>query len=75
MQSTKGRDSLSDALVRHCAAGTVFDTVLVELCKNADSDPYLTYTLSSVVVSSVSSDGSGEFVGLDYSGAKGAYAG
>ena len=75
MQFTKGRDSLSDALMQHCAAGTVFSTVLVELCKDADSDPYLTYTLSSVVISSVNSGGSGEYVGLDYSGAKGAYAG
>jgi|ERR1017187_952629 type VI protein secretion system component Hcp len=75
MQFTKGRDSLSDALMQHCAAGTVFSTVLVELCKDADSDPYLTYTLSSVVISSVNSGGSGEYVGLDYSAAKGSYAG
>src|ERR1035441_10838042 len=60
MQFTKGRDSLSDALMQHCAAGTVFDTVWVELCEDADSDPYITYTLSGVVIGSVSSGGSGE---------------
>ena len=27
MQFTKNRDSLSDAIVRHCAAGTVFDNL------------------------------------------------
>jgi type VI protein secretion system component Hcp len=75
MQFTKGRDSLSNALVQHCAAGTVFDTVWVELCKDTDSDPYLTYTLSSVVISSVNSGGNGESVGLNYKSAKGDYAG
>jgi type VI protein secretion system component Hcp len=75
MQLDKGRDSLSAALVQHCAAGTVFDNVLVELCKDADSDAFLTYTLSSVVIGSVHSSGNGESVGLNYASAKGDYAG
>ena len=75
MQFTKYRDSLGAALVQHCAAGTVFATVLVELCKDANSDAYLTYTLSSVVIGSVRSGGDGESVGLNYKSAKGAYAG
>ena len=75
MGFTKGRDSLSDALVRHCAAGTVFNTVVVELCKDADSDPYMTYTLSGVQISSVNSSDKGESVGLDYKNSTGVYAG
>ena len=75
MQFDKYRDSLSAALVQHCAAGTVFATVVVELCKDANSDAYVTYTLGGVVISSVSSSGDGESVGLNYKSAKGAYAG
>ena len=75
MQFTKNRDSLSDAIVRHCAAGTVFDTVWVELCRSADSEVFVTYTLSGVQISSVNSSGSGESVGLDYKTATAVYAG
>jgi type VI protein secretion system component Hcp len=75
MQFTKNRDSLSDAIVRHCAAGTVFDTVWVELCRDADSEVYLTYTLGGVQISSVHSGGSGESVGLDYKTSTAVYAG
>ena len=75
MQFTKARDSLSDAVLRHCAAGTVFDTVWVELCRDADSDPWMTYTLSGVQISAVSSGGAGESVSLDYKNSSAVYAG
>jgi type VI protein secretion system component Hcp len=75
MQLSKSRDSLSDAIMRHCAAGTVFETVWVELCKNADSEVFLTYTLSGVVIGSVNSSGNGESVGLNYKSATADYAG
>ena len=75
MQFTKYRDSLGTALMQHCAAGTVFATVVVELCKDANSDAYVTYTLSGVVISSMNSSGDGESVGLDYKSSKGDYAG
>jgi type VI protein secretion system component Hcp len=75
MQFTKDRDSLSPLLAQHCAAGTEFATVWVEICQDADSDVYITYTLSGVVVTSVQFSGSGESVGLDYTSSKAVYAG
>jgi type VI protein secretion system component Hcp len=75
MQFTKNHDSLSDAIVRHLSAGTLFDTVWVELCRDADSEVFLTYTLSGVNISSMNSSGSGESVGLDFKTATAVYAG
>ena len=74
-QFTKDRDSLSQAMMMHCAAGTVFDTVWVEIYKAGDSDVYLTYTLSGVIIASLNSGGSGESVGLNCRSMKGDYAG
>ena len=73
--STKGRDSLSDAVMQHCAAGTIFDTVWVELCRDADSEVFLTYTLSGVQIGSAQSGGNGESVGLNFKTFTAVYAG
>jgi type VI protein secretion system component Hcp len=75
VQLTKDRDSLSSALMLHCAVGTVFDTVWVELYQDADSDVYLTYTLSGVVIGSLQSGGNSESLGLNCQTMKGDYAG
>jgi type VI protein secretion system component Hcp len=74
-QFTKDRDSLSQAMMAHCLAGTVFDTVWVEIYQAGVSDVYLTYTLSGVVIAAINSGGSGESVGLNWQSMKSAYAG
>ena len=74
-QFTKDRDSLSPAILTHCAAGTIFDTVWIEIYKAGASDVYLTYTLSGVAISSVQSGGKSESIGLDCRSMKGDYAG
>ena len=74
-QFTKDRDSLSQAMMAHCAAGTVFDTVCVEIYQAGSSDVYITYTLSGVVIAAINSGGSGESVGLNWQSMKSAYAG
>jgi type VI protein secretion system component Hcp len=60
-------DSMSQRVWQASMTGTVFATVWVEFYKNDDSDePYLRYTLSNVVVASVSTRGATMNVGLNF---------
>ena len=65
-QFTKDRDSLSQAMMAHCLAGIVFDTVWVEIYQAGASEVYVTYTLSGVVIAAIDLGGSRESVGLNY---------
>jgi type VI secretion system secreted protein Hcp len=75
MHFTKGRDSLSPAIMQHCAAGIRFSRVSVELYRDADSDVYMIYNLSDVIIASWQSSGKGESVGLNYKSMKQTYFG
>jgi type VI protein secretion system component Hcp len=60
-------DSMSQKVWQASMTGTVFGTVWVEFYKNEDSDePFLRYTLSNVVVASVSTHGGTMNVGLNF---------
>ena len=63
---TKRPDSLSARLFQHSASGTRFATVWAELYRDDDEDPYLTYELTDVIISSYQISGTAEAVGLNY---------
>jgi type VI protein secretion system component Hcp len=64
---TKRRDSMTNKLFQHCAVGTAFNTVSIELYRDEDSDVYMIYKLSNVVIASFNSSAKGEeSVGLNY---------
>jgi type VI secretion system secreted protein Hcp len=63
---TKKPDSLSAKLFQHSAAGTRFATVWAELYRDDDEDPYLTYELTDVIISSYQINGTAETLGLNY---------
>lgn len=67
-------DSMSNKVCQASMDGTVFGTVWVEFYRNRDSDePYMFYTLSSVVVASVSVHGAKMNVGLNFKTMKADY--
>ena len=72
---SKALDSLSPALSQACAMGTEFNTVWVEYYKDEDSDCYMAYTLSGVVVAAYQTLSPGENVSLDYRAMKAEYYG
>lgn len=63
---TKAYDSMSRKIWQASMNGNVFDTVWVEFYRDEYSDPYGVYTLRDVVVSSVSTHGSRDTVGLNF---------
>jgi type VI protein secretion system component Hcp len=65
VQFVKRHDSMSDAIMHHCLMGTVFDTVWVEILRNANASTYVAYTLSSVVITGVRSANDLEFIDLN----------
>lgn len=68
-------DSMSRKIWQACMNGTTFSAVWVEFYKNDDSDePYIVYTLSDVLVLSVSTHGTTMNVGLNFTKAKAKYA-
>lgn len=69
---TKGQDSLTDKLWRHCTLGTIFGAVWIEYYRDADSDyPYYTYTLKDAMISAVHSSGRIESISLNFASVKG----
>src|SRR5262245_34160993 len=70
---TKDRDSISGKLMQHCATGTVFKAVWVELYRDEDSDVYMTYELSDAIISAVQVSGEHESVEINFSKAKAEY--
>ncbi|MCX6630739.1 MAG: type VI secretion system tube protein Hcp [Candidatus Solibacter sp.] len=70
---TKGRDSLSDAIMHHCMAGTRFARVTIEVYQDEDSALYMTYKLGDVVIASLNSRGQVESVDLSYATVKPKY--
>lgn len=65
-------NSMSRRIWQACMDGTAFSAVWVEYYRNEDSDePYMLYTLSDVVVASVSTHGNTMNVGLIFTKAKG----
>ena len=74
-QFTKDIDSLSPSLFQHVCAGTVFGTVWFEIYRNDEEDPYVTYTMSNVVISSLHTAGNVEHVGLNFKAMIADYAG
>ena len=72
---TKAYDSMSPKIWQASVAGTVFETVWVEFYKDEYSDPYGIYTLRNVIVSSVSTHGSTDTVGLNFTTMKSDYIG
>jgi Hemolysin-coregulated protein (uncharacterized) len=74
MSFTKESDSFSGKLMQHCANGTKFSTVSVELYQDAESDVYMIYKLSDVIISSMHT-GKADAVGLSYKAMKQTYYG
>ena len=70
---TKGRDSLSPQLMQYCATGTRFATVWVEIYRDDENDPYLTYELSDATINSFQLNGERDAVGLNYKTMKYSY--
>jgi type VI protein secretion system component Hcp len=66
MSFSKSHDSFSGKLFNHCASGTVFKRVSVELYRDEDSDVLLVYTMADVIIASVQSSGNSESAHLDY---------
>ncbi len=62
--------------MRHCASGTEFGTVWLEVYKDDNDYPSLAYTMSQVQVSAIHTNGDGsESVALDFKTMQGSYAG
>ena len=74
-QFTKNVDSLSPSLFQQVCSGRVFDTVWFEMYRGDDENPYVTYTMSSVVISTLHTAGNIEHVGLNFKAVKVAWAG
>jgi|EndMetStandDraft_7_1072992.scaffolds.fasta_scaffold157293_1 type VI protein secretion system component Hcp len=59
-------DYLTEAMFQHCALGTVFSWARVEFYRTGDSGLTFLYTLSNVIISSVSSNSGKSAVGLNF---------
>ena len=70
---TKENDSMSRKIWQACMAGTPFATVWVEFYRDEDSDAYAVFTLGNVIVSSISTRGSKDTVGLNFATMKSDY--
>ncbi len=67
---TKRRDSMSAKLMQHCATGTRFAMVWVEIYRDDEDDPCLSYELSDATIASFQSDADRDSVGVNYKAIK-----